>query len=114
MSREIHSSQVDYTAFNETGPSYVPYVVQPESGTSTTLSSQGQIIKFNLGASSVYNLSRSWLQFDLTIPAGGANNVPYLFADYISFFSQISFQSRSGEYLLDLTSAHQHSKATMK
>ncbi|EFA77429.1 hypothetical protein PPL_12645 [Heterostelium album PN500] len=74
----------------------------------------GNTTTFILSPNTAFNLSRSWLQFTLTIPAGGNNLSPYLFADFISFFQQITFGNGTQAFCSDIKQAHIQSKMTMK
>eukprot|EP01133_Synstelium_polycarpum_P018159 gene18159-21717_t len=81
---------------------------------SATINTGGNTTIFNLAPNNVYNLSRSWIQFSVTIPAGGNNLKPYVYADFIPYFQQITFGNGSQLQVANIIQAHLQSKMIMK
>jgi len=110
------SQELDYSQKILSEPSYQYTRILPQSGT-TTFALQlggGNDIIFELPPTKAFNLSQSWIQCSVTIPAQGGGLFAWLFSDFYSLFRQIQLYTRGGLMFLDLQDAHLYSKMTIK
>ncbi len=80
----------------------------PLSAASTTL------LEWKLPANSVFNLGRSTIDYNITVPAGGAGTFIWNFEDTAEIVSSIQLCNASGVYLTDLQYASNYVAAARK
>lgn len=109
----VRNDALDYHSYSYAKPSYrlsklVPIIGTQEQSLNT---SGGQELVWELPGSKVFNMSKSYLNFVLDIPAGtAAAFTDWIFADSITPIRQIQLLTRSGLYLCDLNFVDNYTK----
>ena len=99
-----HCPQNEYSDINCRVPRYryarIPLNNLP-SGTVSVQPTSSTLMEFKIGASTSINLSRSFVSYNYTIPANGANT-PIVFEDGCDLFRNAYFGNGSGLGIVDL------------
>ncbi|RZI45300.1 hypothetical protein [Candidatus Finniella inopinata] len=84
------------------------------TGNSTTITAtSSQVLEFKL-PTSVYNLSRSFLQYEVDIPAGGAGNFSWINGDCLEIATNAYFGTAGGLDLCNLNFVNRYTKVARK
>eukprot|EP01133_Synstelium_polycarpum_P018163 gene18163-21724_t len=71
------SNEFTYRPARVLEPNYITQSIQPQGDSNFQINTNCQDTTFILSANKAYNLSRSWMQFTMTIPTGVANLKPF-------------------------------------
>lgn len=110
------SNELNYRPINLSKPKYTyNRIFQQSGGTQFQNTTGGTQTILEIPANTPFNLARSWLQFTYTTGASGTDTLyNYTFADFIPFFRQVQFFTKSGVKLMDLDQFHRFAKMTQK
>lgn len=92
-------------------------IVQQNNGGSVTLDANGgQESVFQIPASQVFNLSRSYFRFTEVQAANvGANNFVYRFCDLVPHIQRLTIMTQKGQVIIcDIADCHQYTKAVLR
>ncbi|OJV15191.1 MAG: hypothetical protein BGO27_03570 [Alphaproteobacteria bacterium 33-17] len=92
-------------------------IVQQNNGGSVTLDANGgQESTFQIPASQVFNLSRSYFRFTEEQAANvGANNFVYRFCDLVPHFQRLTIMTQKGQVIIcEIPDCHQYTKAVLR
>lgn len=84
-------------------------LIQVAGGSSLPLSTATSNSIFNIPGGGVYNLANSYLQFDLNLPAAGANTYNNIWTDQIPI-NDITLQTQSGQIIANLINCPVYTK----
>ena len=106
-----YAKQLDLAPKSYAAPVYkLRRFTQISGGTSLTLSTATTMSQFNIPGDKVWNLSKSYLQFDATFPAVNVNlSINSAFTDCLPLDS-IQLQTASGQILANVQQAQVYSK----
>ena len=69
--------------------------------------------RFELPGTEVFNLSKSFINFSLTIPAQGAAQFNFMHVGGLPFWNRVRLMTRSGVHLCDIPNLAVHARATL-
>lgn len=106
------SSELNYAKTNVSPPSYqLSLLTQQSGGSQVTLNAAGgQQSVFELPANIAYNLSKSVLTFNYTIPAPGAVQFNVVYNDCIPLINQITLYTRANIKICDIPNFQYYTK----
>ena len=108
------TEEVDYSNSDApVGSTLRFYRVNPQQQNSFTVSTSQQPLDFVLPATAPYNLSRSYIEYLLSIPAQGNGNFSFAYIDKVPF-DEISLFSPNGALLANVTPADVYSKVVRR
>ncbi len=97
-----YAKQLDLAPRSYTAPVYkLRRFTQISGGTSLTLSTATTMSQFNIPGDKVWNLSKSYLQFDVVAPVGVNPTINTIFTDCLPLDS-IQLQTASGKILANI------------
>jgi hypothetical protein len=107
----------NYKTVSEFAPRYryLPIYMNNSNTTTVTLGkSDSQMLQFQLPSGSVYNLSKSYIQYPMTTGDAPATQFNWLHEDAPAFFDSVELSISAGTKLCDLHNANKYGKVRMR
>lgn len=114
---EVIGPQLNYKVVNEHNPKYrfLRLSMSNKTGTSFTITSTtSDLIEFKLPTHAVYNLAQSYIGYEISVPAQGANTNVWFHEDCADIAQTVYFGNNAGLDVCNLNFANRYTKIARK